>query len=510
VNGNDIAIENLTLNDTSGYGASPAQALMLETNIKRFILNNVEMLSFQDTTLGNTSDTQAYFDNCLIQGQTDFIWGGMNAFFTNCEIRCRLSGSHITQPRTDPGSNGMSFVNCQLTRSSNAVVSCDLGRALSYSNTSVAYINCRIDDHITGWNASDIGNPSLNLRWWEYGNSNLAATAAVTYNGVQLTNGDARVTLASIATNWLNGWAPQLAPNILSQPTNLTVNASQTAAFTVSATGIPEPSYQWLKNGTNILGATGATLTILNAQAGDAATYSVIVSNMTGTVTSSNATLTVIDVAPSVNFTASPTSGTEPLTVTFTDTSVGTTPISLSWDLGDSTTTNTAGGTSFVHEYGPGTYTVTLTASNSIGSSTLVSNNLITVSLTAFHAWQLQYFSCTNCPQAAESADPDGDGQNNSAEFQAGTNPTNSLSGLRIISTVQRTTDVVVTWTTAGGRTNAVQASGGDASGGYTNAFADISGWIIIAGSGDVTTNYVDSGGATNVPARYYRVRLVP
>jgi len=33
---------------------------------------------------------------------------------------------------------------------------------------------------------------------------------------------------------------------------------------------------------------------------------------------------------------------------------------------------------------------------------------------------------------------------------------------------------------------------------------------MIMAGSGDVTTNYVDGGGATNKPSRYYRIRLVP
>ena len=60
----------------------------------------------------------------------------------------------------------------------------------------------------------------------------------------------------------------------------------------------------------------------------------------------------------------------------------------------------------------------------------------------------------------------------------------------------------------AGVRTNAVQAAPG---GSYsTNGFADISGPIIINVTGDTTTNYIDSGGATNRPARYYRIRFVP
>jgi hypothetical protein len=111
---------------------------------------------------------------------------------------------------------------------------------------------------------------------------------------------------------------------------------------------------------------------------------------------------------------------------------------------------------------------------------------------------------------AAAGADPDGDGMSNTNEFLAGTNPTNSLSGLRIISVVQQSNDVVITWTTAGGHTNAVQATAGDAGGGYATNFTNISGSIIIPGSGDTTTNYVDTGGATNTPSRYYRIRLVP
>jgi hypothetical protein len=69
--------------------------------------------------------------------------------------------------------------------------------------------------------------------------------------------------------------------------------------------------------------------------------------------------------------------------------------------------------------------------------------------------------------------------------------------------------DVRITWNTIGGRTNFVQATAGAADGTYSNNFSDISGPIVVSG-GQVSTNYVDIGGATNTPARYYRVRLAP
>ena len=135
---------------------------------------------------------------------------------------------------------------------------------------------------------------------------------------------------------------------------------------------------------------------------------------------------------------------------------------------------------------------------------------LVVSAWTALQQWQMTYFNSTNSAAAAPDADPDGDGMSNTNEFLAGTNPTNSLSGLRILSVVQQTNDVVITWATAGGRTNAVQATAGDGSGGYSTNFNDISDSIIMPGSGDATTNYVDVGGATNSPSRYYRIRLVP
>jgi hypothetical protein len=55
-----------------------------------------------------------------------------------------------------------------------------------------------------------------------------------------------------------------------------------------------------------------------------------------------------------------------------------------------------------------------------------------------------------------------------------------------------------------------VQAVVGDTDGSYTANFIDISDLIIVPGSDEVTTNYVDVGGATNKPSRFYRVRLVP
>jgi hypothetical protein len=125
-------------------------------------------------------------------------------------------------------------------------------------------------------------------------------------------------------------------------------------------------------------------------------------------------------------------------------------------------------------------------------------------------SWQSQYFGCTNCANAAPDADPFGKGMSNTNQFLLGLNPTNPASVFRILSVVPQSNDVVIIWATGGGPTNVVQATGGDVNGGYSTNFTDISGPIAIPGSGDTTNNYRDTGGATNNPSRYYRIRLGP
>lgn len=80
--------------------------------------------------------------------------------------------------------------------------------------------------------------------------------------------------------------------------------------------------------------------------------------------------------APVAGFTAYPVSGNGPLTVRFTDTSLNI-PTMWYWDFGDGTNEGTA---SPAHTYAaPGTYSVTLTATNQYGSDTITRTDLITV-----------------------------------------------------------------------------------------------------------------------------------
>jgi hypothetical protein len=69
--------------------------------------------------------------------------------------------------------------------------------------------------------------------------------------------------------------------------------------------------------------------------------------------------------------------------------------------------------------------------------------------------------------------------------------------------------DMRISWQTGGGVTNAVQATNGGPGGSYNTNFNDLASFI-FGPSGEITNTYVDPGGATNIPSRFYRVRLVP
>ncbi|MBI5766901.1 MAG: IPT/TIG domain-containing protein [Verrucomicrobia bacterium] len=79
--------------------------------------------------------------------------------------------------------------------------------------------------------------------------------------------------------------SPVTPPAILTHPVPATVVAGASTAFSVSATGV-NLTYQWTKNGTPIVGATNASLSVANAALASIGDYAATVSNAAGSVTS--------------------------------------------------------------------------------------------------------------------------------------------------------------------------------------------------------------------------------
>jgi len=146
---------------------------------------------------------------------------------------------------------------------------------------------------------------------WDFGNglNSSLAHPSVTYSNA----GVYSVTLAAtgpagtdvlVHTNYI--LVTNAPPAITSQPQAQAVNIGGNASFNVAATGTPPLSYQWRLRGTNIPSAAASSLDVIDAQITDAGDYSVVVSNVIGSVTSSPATLSVIVMQGVIPVTGSP------------------------------------------------------------------------------------------------------------------------------------------------------------------------------------------------------------
>ena len=120
------------------------------------------------------------------------------------------------------------------------------------------------------------------------------------------------------------------APTITLHPASQTECVNGSAMFTVTAGGIPAPTFQWRHNGIPVSGETGSTLVINPIGAGDAGIYDVVVTNVCGVVTSNIATLTV-NLGPSISAQPAGQDACEGGMVTFSVTAAGTPPITFQW-----------------------------------------------------------------------------------------------------------------------------------------------------------------------------------
>ena len=221
-------------------------------------------------------------------------------------------------------------------------------------------------------------------------------------------------------------------------------------------------------------------------------------------------------------FTASPVSGEAPVTTSFTDQSTGS-PTGWTWDFGDGTTDTTQNPT---HTYtNPGTYTVTLTVTDGIGTDTLVATDLVTatndisfVAVADTHVksaspdknyGSLNFIrirsSATNAYQVLVKFDVVGLGSPTSVKLRMFvTDPSPSAGDLYVVDSTWDET--AVTWNTAPTVTGVPVATGGSATAGQWYEW-DVTGVVTADGTYSfalVSTSgnsaYFDSREATNQP----------
>ncbi len=219
------------------------------------------------------------------------------------------------------------------------------------------------------------GTAPLVYQWYFNGSAISSATSSsLTLSDVQTSQAGSYTVVVSNVVGPVTSSAATLTVNvpvtITSQPQNQTATQGQSATFSVTAGGTTPLVYQWYFNGSSISSATSSSLTLSDVQAAQAGGYTVVVSNVVGSVTSSAATLTV-NVPVTITSQPQNQTVTQGQGATFSVTAGGTTPLGYQWCFNGSAISGTTNSTltfSHVHTNNAGSYTVVV--SNVVGSVT--------------------------------------------------------------------------------------------------------------------------------------------
>jgi len=142
------------------------------------------------------------------------------------------------------------------------------------------------------------GSGTLTYQWFR-NNVSLAGATSATYSVATVARGDAGSYTCTVGNGSQNVTSDAVAvtveypPVILTQPVPLTVAPGARAVLSVSAEGLPAPTFQWYKDSVALSGATLSSITLASASVSDAGQYAVVVRNARGTTTSASAKLTV-------------------------------------------------------------------------------------------------------------------------------------------------------------------------------------------------------------------------
>jgi hypothetical protein len=255
---------------------------------------------------------------------------------------------------------------------------------------------------------------------------NIQLTQAGLYSAVVFNAGGAAISLNATQT--------VLAPVMFTlQPNSQQVLPGTNVTINAVAVGNGTVRYQWRFEGTNIPNATNASFSFINAGLEHHGSYSVTAADDVSTATSSNAFVYVL-IRPVIVTSPSPLTVAEGQTAVFRVAAAGAPPLSYRW-LRNGVTWPSDGEPTLVitNVQAGGSFRVSVT--NLAGSA-----NSSAATLTVLpdsdgdglpDSWETTYFGTST--GASAPVDSDADGMTNLEEFQAGTDPTNASSLLRIV-----------------------------------------------------------------------------
>lgn len=207
VDADDFSAENITFENAAG---PVGQALALRVDGDRVVFRNCRFVGWQDTVFLNRG--RQYFEDSLVTGHVDFIFGGATAYFERPRIHAWRSG-YITAASTPQETPyGFVFANGAITGETGA--STYLGRPWR-DFASVAFLNTQMSDviHPSGWHNWDKPERERTSRYAEFGSRGTGARMAERVSWARrLSTRAASELSATKVLRGSDGWNPLTVP----------------------------------------------------------------------------------------------------------------------------------------------------------------------------------------------------------------------------------------------------------------------------------------------------------
>lgn len=200
---NDFTATNISFENTAGFTAGQAVAVHIFGDRAAFF--NCRFIGNQDVLFASVPNTRQYFEDCYIEGTTDFIFGPSIAWFQRCHIHSKKN-SHVTAASTPQSQEfGYVFKDCVLTADSN-LRNVSLGRPWRpFAN--VVYMDCYLDRHIIpqGWSNWNNTENYKTARYAEYRNYGPGAQVSTRVHWAkQLSDEETKqYTLKNVLKDWI-------------------------------------------------------------------------------------------------------------------------------------------------------------------------------------------------------------------------------------------------------------------------------------------------------------------
>ncbi len=237
VTGHNVEVENLTIRNDAGDGRDVGQAVAVYAAGDRGVWRNVRMIAHQDTlfcgplmpkvadfvaprqgraemvpSVGDCPMTHSrqYFEDCLIRGDIDFIFGPYRCWFERCTLVMNERGGFYTAANTPEGQPyGMVFRQCALTGD------CENGLALlgrpwrKYAQT--VFLSCEMDEHVSPAGFADWDEVRLvTERYAEFGTRGARADQSTRHpRQKRMTAEEARCVTLPQVIGGADGWHPE-------------------------------------------------------------------------------------------------------------------------------------------------------------------------------------------------------------------------------------------------------------------------------------------------------------